>query len=277
MTEYHNPKPREGINVSQEHPLKEFAQLLIGVALVVVVLVVAVSFMAATLASYIPFEYEQKMVSSFEFSQVEDSERQRYLQDLADKLAKEMNLSEEMHITVHYSNDETVNAFATLGGHLIFFKGLVDQMQSEQELAAVMGHEIAHIKHRHPIVALGKGVTVAALAGALTGFSGSSSGSWLIGSSANLSMLQYSRQQESRADTSSAMALVKVYGHIQGLQHLFVRFAELEGAKEGGPAMVELFRSHPYSENRWQSLLQQAKSQDWSIAGELTDIDWSNP
>jgi predicted Zn-dependent protease len=271
--QYENPQPAEGINTSNEHPLKEFAQLVFGLAALAIAAILILNVLAANLAKYIPFEYEQKMGSGFDIVSYEESEQSRYLQAIADKLAPSMDLPEGMTITVHYDESDTVNAFATLGGNLIFFKGLLERIESEQELAALMGHEIAHIKYRHPITALGKGVTIAAFISFIGGASGSSAGEWLIGSSANLSMMKFSREQESRADAAAAEVLYKVYGHIGGAQHLFQRFAEYEGGKSQGNAMIELFRSHPYTEDRWSQLEDLANSQNWPTSGELNALD----
>jgi Zn-dependent protease with chaperone function len=288
---YENPQPKEGINTSEEHPLKELAQLLIGIALVVVIAVLILSFIAGSLVRFIPFSYEQKMVSGFSFVDVEHSQQQAFFHKLADKVSLAMELPEEMSITVHYDNSDMVNAFATLGGNLYFFQGLLDTIESEDELAAVMGHEIAHVKFRHPIVALGKGVTVASLAASVSGFSGSSAGEWLIGSAANLSLLKFSRDQESAADAASAAVLAKLYGHIGGANELFKHFALLESGEleinvteksDSGVAetksqdktstAVELFRSHPYSENRWLELAELAENRNWYKGGDLTKL-----
>ncbi|MEM7361277.1 MAG: M48 family metallopeptidase [Pseudomonadota bacterium] len=273
--QYENPKPREGINYSSEHPLKEFSQLLIGIVVIIAVVVITLNALAGRLAFYIPFEFERNMVSDFEFAEVEESLQQAYLQELADRLAPHMDLPEDMKITVHYSDSDTVNAFATLGGNLVFFQGLIEQMESEEELAAVMGHEIAHIKYRHPIVALGKGVTLATLAAFVGGSSASGAGGWLIGSSANLSLLKFSRDQESQADQAAAAGLQALYGHIGGAKDLFQSFAELEGQDSvTNPGVVELFRSHPHSANRWIELQSLADTRGWLVDDARTKLNF---
>lgn len=272
---YENPTPNEHVNYTKEHPLKEFSQLLIGIAAVVIVLMVVLNYTAGYFARQLPFSYEQKMVGDFSLLDGTNSERRRELQQLANKMAAQMDLPEQMEVTVHYDEGETVNAFATLGGHLLFYQGLLDSIESEQELAAVMAHEIAHIKHRHPVVALGKGFTLAALAGFVGGASGSGVGEWLIGSSANLSLLQFSRAQETEADRSAAEALFRVYGHIGGADELFKKFSKLESEHFDPSIGVELFRSHPFSNQRWAELKQLATSEAWPTSGPLTPLTFS--
>lgn len=276
MAQYENPQPREGINYSHEHPLKEFTQLLLGIGLVIVLVIFLVHSLAGLIARQIPIEFEQRMVANFDIATVKQSAEQQRLQQLADKISRVMDLPTGMTITVHYSDEDVVNAFATLGGNLVFFQGLLERVGSEQELAAVMGHEIAHIKYRHPITALGKGVTLATLAAFASGASGSAAGEWLIGSSTNLGLMKFSRDQEREADAAAAAALNAVYGDIGGADQLFKSFAELEAdasleAVSSG-AMIEMFRSHPYSEKRWQALQQLAAERGWAVSGELTPL-----
>ena len=272
---YENPLPDEHVNYTKEHPLKEFSQLLIGIAVVVLLVTIVLNYSAGLIARQVPFTYEQELVGDFGLLDGTDPDRQKDLQALADRVSRHMDLPTDMQISVHYDEDDVVNAFATLGGHLVFFQGLLDQIESEQELSAVMAHEIAHIKHRHPIVALGKGVTLATMAAFVGGASGSGVGEWLIGSSANLSMLQFSREQEQEADASAARALYRMYGHIGGADELFKKFSKLEAENFDTTIGLELFRSHPYSKDRWTMLADIAKTNGWPTSGALDPRDYS--
>ena len=57
---------------------------------------------------------------------------------------------------MHYDDDADVNAFATLGGHIVVYPGLLEAVPDENALAMVLAHEIAHVRHRHPIVGLSR-------------------------------------------------------------------------------------------------------------------------
>lgn len=271
---YEARQPAEGINVSAEHPLKEFAQLLIGIAVVAVLTILALSYFAGAIAKRVPFSYEQSLLGDSAIFASEEGEQQKALQALADRIAAHMDLPEDMTITVHFSKDDTVNALATLGGNTIFFAGLVEAVDSEEELAAVMAHEIAHIKLRHPIVAAGKGLTIGLFVAFLSGASGSSAGKMLIGNTANLSMLQYTRTQEAQADALAAAALFAEYGHVQGAQKLFNTFEQLENQSAGSRYTPKLFRSHPYSIDRWEAIKAMATANSWPIQGTSTPLDF---
>ena len=270
--QYQNPQVDESVNVSQEHPLKEFSQLIIGVGLVLLISIIVLSIISEALAKRVPFSFEQKMVERIDYFEPSDSATAKQLQALADRLARHMDLPEEIQLSVHYQESETVNALATLGGNIVFFEGLVEQIESEDELAAVMAHEIAHIKLRHPISALGKGLSITIFATFVSGFSGSTAGDWLISNSAQLTLMNYSRKQESAADLLAAQALQAEYGHIRGAQELFKRFESLEAQQISSKVSVEAFRSHPYSADRWTDISKQAASSGWLTSGDLTPL-----
>lgn len=273
---YENPKIKEGVNYSREHPFQEFAQLVLGVLVLTFIVIALLHALSGYLVRFIPFEFEKNMVGDLDFfggekpSLEKNIDMHNYLQDLADKMIPHMDLPEGMTITMHYVDDDLVNALATLGGNVYFFKGLIDRLSSEDELAAVVGHEIAHIKHRHPLVALGKGVTIATVGAAISGMSGSRAGELLIGNSSHLSMLKFSRDQEALADETAMQGLVANYGHVGGALKLFQMFERLD--REGEAPDVEVFRSHPFSAKRRMQVETLAKEKGWADDGEFTPL-----
>jgi hypothetical protein len=64
MTEYSNPKIPEGINVSSEHPLKDFFLMLSGISIALVVVIMLLSIFAQQLVRFIPFEVEQSLTAN---------------------------------------------------------------------------------------------------------------------------------------------------------------------------------------------------------------------
>ncbi|MDX1514311.1 MAG: M48 family metallopeptidase, partial [Gammaproteobacteria bacterium] len=157
MLEYSNPKLPEHINTSRDHPLKEFAILTGGVLLALLAAIVILVLSADYLTRYIPFRYEQGLARSIEASFDKPHPFENVLKPLGTRLAEAMALPPDIEVTVHYVDEDAVNAFATFGGHVVIYRGLVDRLESENALAMVLAHEIAHVKHRHPIRTLGRG------------------------------------------------------------------------------------------------------------------------
>lgn len=260
MSEYENPPIPEGINVSPTHPLKEFALLLGGVSALLLAVVLSLSLAAGYLVRFIPFSQEQALASRIEQQwlkpgSIAQPERQAYLQDLANRLSSAMSLPPAMPIQVHYVDSPTVNAMATLGGHVVVFQGLIDILPNENALAMVMAHEIAHVRHRHPIIAMGRGFTVALALSSLAGLGDSAVQQWL-GSMGMLPLLSFSREQEAQSDADALNGLYRLYGHVRGADALF---AHLDAA-EKLPQPPAFLNTHPGHQDRLKRIQQFAAS-----------------
>jgi predicted Zn-dependent protease len=110
-----------------------------------------------------------------------------------------------------------INAFATPGGHVYVFRGLINLAETESELAGVLAHEIAHVNARHIASMAEKSgkisiATLAALlAGALFGGTGQASAALaaITMATATHMSLQYSREHEEEADRLGMAYLVQ--------------------------------------------------------------------
>lgn len=266
---FDNPEIPEGINTRGEHPLREFFWLLLAVLVTTAIIAAIVGYSAGWIAKRIPYRVEQQMAQRFFESEPTPSEIGDYLQHLADRLAPAEGLPDDMSITVHYidDDDDVVNAFATLGGHLHFYRGLLARLPSEDALAMVIAHEIAHVKHRHPIMALGRGVTLVAAVAALSGVSGGVVADRVTDLAA-LTNLSFSRAQEREADVTALRALVRTYGNAAGAVALFELFAELEQDRR----MPTILLTHPHSKDRSREMRERAAAQGWPTGGNTTPL-----
>ena len=250
--EYSNPEIPEGINTSTQHPLKEFLLLTGGILGIALAIVIVLTLLADRLAVYIPFELEMQLVSRITDDLpavgVETYPIEDYLNGLADKIAAEQDLPSEMQITVHYLDDDLVNAFATLGGHLFMFRGLLERLPHENAVAMVLAHEIAHVKHRHPIRSLGRGIIFGLAITMVSSTLGNAMTDQVLANTGGLTVLKFSRDQESEADQTALNSLYQLYGHVEGANALF-EVLEQEGGGEQ-LQMPEFFSTHPLSEHR---------------------------
>lgn len=279
--DYQNPKLPEN-NVSKEHPLKEFSTLLIGTLVLVIVISIGLTVAGSWLAGLIPYTAEKKVASLYDVTPHSDNDKfpeiAAYLQQLADKISVAQNLPPEMKITVHYMDSPTLNAFATLGGNVFMFRGLLEKLPNENTLVTLLGHEIAHIKYRHPIRSFGGGVSVAI---AMT-MIGSSADTSLLGDAGLLSTLQFSRKMESQSDLEAMNNLHAIYGHLNGGAQLFEIFREARGQFSGSETeqakdnktdkISGFFSTHPQDETRIKSFSATAQEKGWTETGELTPL-----
>lgn len=268
---FENRLPAEGINASHEHPLKEFAWLAAVVLGLIGVTVAVVSYGAQWIAPRIPFEYETRLVGD-SFSVTPKTERgravQTELQALADRLAARMSFPAGMKVKVGYQESGVVNAFATLGGHTVFFRGLLAKVESEDALAMVMAHEMAHLKHRHPAAALGRGVAVGVILSLVSADLGRSAAGGALSQAGVVTLLSFNRDQEREADEEALRVLAAEYGHVGGAMDLFSIFAKAQ-AEQVGAALptVEFLATHPLTAKRVDAVRRWASDQGRPIEG----------
>ena len=267
-----NPQPAEDINITRVHPLKEFFLLSSGILFLITLFIIVLSFAADTVTKYIPFEVEHSLVNTVDINIGMDTTGpvSVYLQTLATRLSDHMDLPEGMNIKVSVIDSDTVNAFATLDGNVVFFIGLLDVLPNENTLAMVMAHEIAHIKLRHPLRALGRGVVVGIALASITGAASNDVVAGIIGNTGLLTALSFSRDQENAADKLAVEALVKHYGHAGGSEELFEVFHEL--SRRTNSKIAEFFATHPLSQNRSESIKKQTQQNNWPLTGEISNI-----
>lgn len=234
--------------------------MLIGIGMAIVAAFWVLTLMAEKMVSYISFETEQQLAKQFKVAEFKPHKTAKsqaiedYLQQLANQLAKAQQLPTSMPITVHYSENKQVNAYATLGGHIVIFSGLLEKIPNENTLAMVMAHEIAHIQNRDPVVSMGRGLAVSLALLSLLGLDDNGTSTSLISQMGELTLLGYSRTQESKADQLALQTLQAYYGHTAGAETLFEIFMQKEGRYI--PAFL---LTHPHTEKRLQAVKEFAK------------------
>jgi len=244
--EYSNPEIPEGINYSKTHPLKEFALLSAGVFGVLFIALMVIALLADHFAQYIPFRVEKNFQLLVPARNDAPPALQAYLDGLAKRISQVEALPPGMTITVHYVDSDIVNAYATLGGHIVLYRGLLEKLQHENALLMVMAHEIAHVKYRHVIRSMGSGVAVGIALSMLDSSLGDEVVNEVIGGTGQVGMLKFSRAHEQQADDAALRAVQKIYGGVNGAAELF------EAIKAGEKIdFVPVFlRTHPGTDAR---------------------------
>ena len=79
-----------------------------------------------------------------------DAKLQAYIQSVGERVARTSHRS-QLHYTFTLVDSPDVNAFALPGGYIYIHRGLLAYLNSEAELAAVLGHEIGHVTARHSV------------------------------------------------------------------------------------------------------------------------------
>lgn len=184
-----------------------------------------------------------------------------YVRDIGERLATvapRQNIEYGFDVVV----DPSYNAFALPGGHLFVNTGALLWFNSEDEMAAVLGHEIIHAAARHTVQrdvaskVAGFGAMATAIAGGILGGQAGGYGGQMLSSLVAAGLVSnYSRDQESEADVLGQIMMDKIgydpfaaaESHRQILRHK----RELLGAE---PDDASWFSSHPGSRERIRTL-----------------------
>lgn len=183
----------------------------------------------------------------------------QYIEKVGQKI---VNVCDRKSITYHFTvlNTDEFNAFALPGGYVYVTRGLLSAIKDESELAAVIGHEITHVTHKHGIKQLQtamvakKGMSYAteAAVGAVAKETGSATATWLAGEAlekvmgvmVNFALKGYGREQELDADKTGIQFANKASYDPNGAVRMFEYLIKLEGgAKPKG--LNALLSSHP--------------------------------
>lgn len=161
-------------------------------------------------------------------------------------------------------DDEIVNAFCTPGGYIFVYTGLIKLAKNEDQLAAVIGHEIAHAELRHSVKKLQRGVGRQALIIAAAASAGATFGVFIAVEVANKILgLGMGRDAENAADKHSVIYLGT------GNKYSCVALADFfqEMIKSGSNVRIPpIISTHPDTENRIFRIKKWAKKYGYRTA-----------
>jgi predicted Zn-dependent protease len=183
-----------------------------------------------------------------------------YVNDLGQRIGK---VSHRPHLDYHFKvlDVSVVNAFAVPGGYVYFTRGILATLNSEAELAGVMGHEIGHITARHSAqqysraqlaqMGIAMGSIFSETFGALSG---------LTGMGVQMLFLKFSRENERQADDLGVEYASKVGYDASQMANFFETLDRMQphSDKSGLPSW---FSTHPNPEDREKVVRE--RSREW--------------
>jgi len=165
-----------------------------------------------------------------------------------------------------------VNAFATPGGFIVVFRGLLERTDNAEELAGVLAHEIQHVLHRDATRAIlrqaSTGILVAALLGDVSGVV-----AFGVESARMLGDLRYNREAEHAADRDGMRMLHAAAIDPEGMLEFFRGMQKLEGTT---PTSARYLSTHPPAADRLQALAALAAQRIKPPVKLFPDYDWED-
>ena len=154
----------------------------------------------------------------------------------------------DIQYTFKVLNTEEINALACPGGYIYVFKGLLDYMPTDAEIAGVLGHEIGHVVKRHTVKQIEKNMwtQLAAILAAIASGDGDVLAMGMVVSDALAA--GYSRADETQADQEGFSYTVKA-GYSPYAMFVTLKKLEELSLQSGNPGWG-LFDSHPEPEQR---------------------------
>lgn len=149
------------------------------------------------------------------------------------------------------ADQKTINAFALPGGQVFITLGLLDKLQTEAQLAGVLGHEIGHVFERHSAQQMAKNQLGQSLIVAVAAGTDQEQRSLMLASVVNqMIQLRYGRKDESQADTWGIKLMEKAGFDPRAM----IQVMEVLKAAGGDSRGVELFQSHPNPDLRIEQI-----------------------
>lgn len=258
---------KENVNVTPISPLRELFVLLGGILGALLIIYLVLGFALDVLVMRMPEELEAKIGAFFSknYRLKEPSSNELKIQKLLDELASLVD-EKELHLTAYVSDNPEVNALALPGGNVLIFSGLLEEIESENELSMILAHEIGHFINRDHLRGLGRGLVLVAISAVF--FGTDSAVADLTQRILLTTDLKFSRRQELAADKFAIRLLNKKYGHIAGSCDFFERVK----GKRGETRFLKFLSTHPASADRINLIETEIREKGY-LSGDKVPLD----
>ena len=180
---------------------------------------------------------------------VRDVEINRYINVLGDSLA---GLADTRDLEWHFYvvDSPEINAFALPGGYIFVNRGLIERVDSLDELAGVIGHEIGHVTMRHSVKMQQKqqAASIGMALGCVLTRVCNAAASEALGIGAGAAFAKFSRDAEHQADSVGMIYVMRAGIDPRGMTSMFEK---LLAERRRSPEKLEAwFTTHPIEEDR---------------------------
>ena len=206
-----------------------------------------IPFLAERLAKRVSVSYEEKLgdgiYNALQPTFTIDAEKTAYINDFF----RELQIPSKYNIRITVVKENIANAFAMPGGNIIVYDKILAEMDSYEELAALLSHEFTHVAEKHTTKALFRQQASSLFISIIFGDVGTIGN--VIASNANdLKSLEYSRSLEKEADINGIKLLNERRIDCNGFVGLFELLKK--ETERVGDQTTEWISDHPDLDNR---------------------------
>ncbi|MDP1874952.1 M48 family metallopeptidase [Phenylobacterium sp.] len=227
--------------------------LFIAAAAILLFVFVGVPLASGPLARMTPPALEESLGDTYAaqlsiaFPPCAGQEGQDVLHAFGDRL--EDGMDSPFNIMVEAVEAPMVNAFALPGGRVLITGDLIAEVETPDELAAVIAHEAAHVEQRHVMQAVWRSLGLGLILDAVVG-GGTGAGQQAVLLAGSVTELRYSRDAEAEADVRGQEILQSLGYSSEGMGPFFRRLAGEEQRGEPAAGVMEFLSTHPDSLRR---------------------------
>ncbi|HEY3386784.1 MAG TPA: M48 family metallopeptidase [Saprospiraceae bacterium] len=181
-----------------------------------------------------------------------DAEAQKFVKGIGQRIVQQSDAKQTPYqYDFHLLYDpNVVNAFALPGGQVFITQALFNQLETEDQLAGVFGHEIGHVVARHGAERIAKQELTQGLTGAAVIASGDYQTAQAAQMIASLVNMSYGRDQELQSDDLGVRFMVQSGYDPEAL----IGVMQILEKASGGSRQPEFMSTHPSPENRVQRI-----------------------
>ncbi|MCK4916597.1 MAG: M48 family metallopeptidase [Candidatus Omnitrophica bacterium] len=255
------PKEIKGnVNISSKSPIKQLSSLLIALTGAILIIYILLGFSVNILAPRLPETVENslsKLYKPIYFNKRINLNEEKKIQLLLDDITKTLKYQQKYQ--VYLIDNDNINALALPGKIIVIFSGLLNELDSENELSFVLGHELGHFENKDHLKALGRNVVLFTLSTIVFGQNNSLSN--FIGRSLTKAEMKFSQTQETKADLYAVEVLNKRYKHVGGSTDFLKKLLK----NTHTPKYFYLFATHPHPENRIKAITEEINQKKYPI------------
>lgn len=191
-----------------------------------------------------------------------------YIEQMGVKLV-EQSLRRDFEYHFFVVNTRELNAFALPGGFIYVNRALIEAVDTESELAGVLGHEIGHVVGRHSTKQMSKQLLFFGIVLGASALISIESDKWaqvaaaLGGIGVFFAGLKYSRNDEREADLLGLRAMTQAGHDPDGMVSFFRKLDLMRKEKGGGPGLAFL-NTHPLPAERARNMKAEAEKMNLS-------------